>query len=431
MLKKRKEITDEDFYALKIGTMWRYFKGESFAFWMICAYLLFEYFRPQSIYPVIDILPWTQIFIIGAFLGCFLDKSVGWSKSISNKLIVSFFIVILASSVLAYYPSVSFNSLINIYQWVIIYFLIINIVNSERRIFIFICIFLLASFKLSMSLAITWGQRGFSFTSWGLSGPPGFFQNSGELSIQMLIYWPIALAFIKDLQKYTNKLKYAFLMLMPITAIMVILGASSRGAQLALIVQLLVMYHRTIFRPKVLFLASTLFLMLWTILPDEQKSRFEQIGEDKSSIQRVLYWENGLEMLNEHPFFGVGYYNYIPYYQMHYPEDMLYSIAQLPHNIFIQVGTDSGYIGLFIYLCLMLFCFNSVRKANRDNERECQIFGSLPNALSYGLLGFIVAGQFVSVVYYPFFWIQIALIVCVCRRKNTDRRGAHRKNYSL
>lgn len=185
MLRKRKEASIQDFYQLDLGAIWRYFKSETLAFWMICAYLFLEYVRPQSIYPAIDILPWTQIAVLGALVGCFLDKSVRWASSSINVWLSLFFVVILLSSFFAYWPDVSYSQLKNLYTWIIIYFLIINIINTERRLFIFLCIFLIASFKLSLSLSIKWAERGFSFTDWGLKGPPGFFENSGELAIQM------------------------------------------------------------------------------------------------------------------------------------------------------------------------------------------------------------------------------------------------------
>ncbi|PSF04862.1 hypothetical protein C7H09_17715 [Marinobacter fuscus] len=419
MRKKAREITDEDFYALNIKKMWQYFKGESFAFWMICAYLGFEYVRPQSIIPAIDILPWTQLVVIGAILGCFTDKTVRWVSSSVNVLLILFLLIILLSSVLAYFPSASYRNLDKYYLWVVIYFLIINIVNTRKRFFIFICIFLVASFKISFSLALTWAQRGFSFTSWGLSGPPGFFQNSGELAIQMLVFWPIAWAFAHSLKPYVSKWWYRALMLMPITAIMVILGASSRGGQLALIVQLLVMNHRAVFRPKVLISMAVAFSLIWTFLPDEQKERFQSMGEDKTSRQRLLYWENGIDMIKENPLLGVGYFNFVPYFAMYYPEDVIVSKVELPHNIFIQVGTDAGVIGFSVFLLLLLTAYRKSAKFKPDGcTKEVALVGKFTNL---SLTGFIIAGQFVTVTYYPFLWIHLALLVSMMNSFNKSR----------
>lgn len=410
MRKKVKEIADEDFYSLKARMIWRYFKGESFAFWMICAYLFFEYVRPQSIYPAIDFLPWTQLTVIGALLGCFADRTVRWVSSSVNVLLILFFVVILLSSVFAYFPSVSYAKLENYYLWVIIYFLIINIVNTRKRFFIFLCIFLVASFKLSLSLALTWAKRGFSFTDWGLSGPPGFFQNSGELAIQMLVFWPIAWAFAHSMKPYVSKSWYWLLMLMPITAIMVILGASSRGGQIALVAQLIVMNYRIVLKPKVLVSCAVSIFLIWTFLPDEQKERFESIGEDRTSRQRILYLENGVEMIKDNPILGVGYFNFAPYFARYYPDDLLVGRAELPHNIFIQIGTDTGFLGISIFIIILIV---AIRKARKLETRSHSYIKNIGSALNLSLLGFVIAGQFVTVAYYPFLWIHLSLLVAL------------------
>ncbi|MBW7470064.1 O-antigen ligase family protein [Marinobacter sp. M216] len=446
MIKKRKEVSLQEFYQLNIGAMWRYFRTETLAFWMICAYLFLEYVRPQSIYPFLNFLPWTQLAVLGAFIGCFNDKSVKWVSSPINIWLVLFFVIIVLSSAFAYWPSFAFERLENFYTWFIIYFLIINIVNTEKRFFIFICIFFLATFKLSLSLSITWAKRGFAFTDWGLSGPPGFFQNSGELAIQMLVFWPLAWAFALYLKPHISKAKYFILLLMPFTAMMVVLGASSRGAQLALLVQLIVLNSRSLFKPKVLVSCAVVLSILWAVLPQEQKDRFQVAGDDRTSIQRLLYWENGIDMMNNHPGLGVGYFNYVPFYERAYYEDMLYDFAELPHNIFIQVGADLGYPALVLYLIMISYALFKTRKVGKvlKKNAESSFFTTIFSYLNLSLIGFVVAGQFVSVVYYPFLWIHFALFVCACnivfsevlvpsrRKKKIHRlgRGAEGKELS-
>jgi len=422
VLRKRHAVTDEDFYSLRVGPIWRHFKSESFAFWMVCAYLFLEYVRPQSIYPFIDFLPWTQLVVMGAILGCFTDKTVKWVSSPINVLLIVFLLLVFISSYLAYFPGVSYDNLDRYYLWVVIYFIIINIVNTKRRFFIFICIFLVASFKLSLSLSLIWARRGFSFTDWGLMGPPGFFQNSGELAIQMLVFWPIAWAFAHSVKPYVSRRWYLALMLMPITGIMVILGASSRGAQLALVCQLLVMNYRYVFKPKVLISIGLAAILLWTFLPEEQKQRFETMGEDGTSKQRLLYWENGMEMIRDNPVLGVGYFNFAPYFERYYPEDVLLGKAELPHNIFIQIGTDTGLLGLAVFSGFLLVAYRLGRRFRAEGCEERELL--IGRCANLSLLGFVIAGQFVTVAYYPFLWIHLALIVAL---NNSFKSGNKRR----
>lgn len=390
--------------------MWRYFKGEKFSFWMICFYLFFEYFRPQSIYPAINIISWAQWFLMLALVGTFFDKSIRWVSSPINKLLGLFAIVIFASSLNAYYPEISKKYYIDFYSWVVVYFLIINIINTKQRFYIFIIIFVICAAKISIGTSTVFALRGFAFTDWGLRGPPGYFTNSGELSILMLTFFPVAYLFYQLLKNRVGKLEKVIMLLFCVTPILTVLGASSRGAQIALVIQLVIMFRKSIFKIKPLIALFLLGCLLYNILPDKQISRFETIGEDKTSQQRLLYWEHGLEMIQKHPFLGVGYFNFPLYYETHYPEDMLYEKAQVPHNIFIQVGTDAGWLGLIPFIMLLILPFWTSRKLIKLKDTEEFVITAI-NGVLYGLLGFIIAGQFVTVAYYPFLWIGLAFIV--------------------
>lgn len=400
----------DNLYAFRIKALWEQFWKEGFAFWMICGYLFFEYVRPQSIYPSIDILPWSFLCIILAAIGLIFDPKKMWARDPVNKWLVAFVVVTLVSSFNAYWPNVSYANLDFVYTWVIIYFLIINIVNTPTRFYIFLLLFCLASFKLSFHGAYVWTSRGFGFSSWGITGPPGFFRNSGELSIQMLIFFPIAFYLYQNLRSKVRVWEKLVLLLFFVTPVMTILGASSRGAQLALLVQCSIMFYRKIFRVKVIIGVIVFGFLVITFLPEEQKARFETMGDDKTSEQRLLYWKAGIEMIKEHPALGIGYWNFIPYFESYYSEDMLYKHAELPHNIFIQVATDSGLIGLTIYMfVLMRFTY----RKEKLEPPEDSVYNAARKGIPIGIVGFVIAGQFVSVAYYPFIWIGVSMWVAL------------------
>jgi hypothetical protein len=69
-----------ELYKLELKTWWAFFKGESFAFKMICGYLFVEYVRPQSILPWLDFLPWAQVFVLGALFGLLMDQDKKMGK---------------------------------------------------------------------------------------------------------------------------------------------------------------------------------------------------------------------------------------------------------------------------------------------------------------------------------------------------------------
>jgi O-antigen ligase len=296
------------------------------------------------------------------------------------------------------------------YSWVIIYFLITKIINSKERFYIFLLIFVLAAGKIAFGTSKSWVFRGFSFTTWGLMGPKGYFQNSGELAILMLMLFPLAFYLYFHLKGKVKTWEKILLALFWICPILTILGASSRGAQVALVIQLAFMFRKNLFQIKPLIGIIILCTSIYYLLPQEQKDRFSSAGDDKTSQQRLLYWENGWEMMKDYPFTGVGFFNFIPYYERHYSSDMLYPSAQLPHNIFIQVGTDAGFIAIFFFVLLLMYSLWVAATLAR-NKKFDPLDRAIAAGLGYGILGFIIAGQFVTVTYYPFFWIHLSFVV--------------------
>ncbi len=406
----------EDFYAFKIGPMWQYFKSQHFSFWMICCYLFFEFVRPQALIPAIDFLPWAQLFLVGSLAGAIMDPSVKWVSSPANKWIILFLITICISILTAHYPEVSKKHFMDFFGWFVIYFLIINIVNTKERFYIFIIIFLFAAGKIALGTSKSWVFRGFSFTSWGLMGPKGYFQNSGELSILMLMLFPLAFYLYQAHKNSVKSWEKWLLMLFWVCPILTILGASSRGSQIALVCELLIMFRRGVVKPKLLIGVVLLSMSLFYLLPAEQKERFSKTGDDKTSQQRILYWGHGWEMLKENPWTGVGFFNFSPYYEDHFSSDMLYERAELPHNIFIQVGTDAGFIAVSIFAILILYCMIAPLKiiaSNSYNNDNNNHINAIAAGLGFGVFGFFIAGQFVTVSYYPFLWIHLAFIVAL------------------
>ena len=407
------ETDIEDYYAVKIGSLWHGFKQEHISFWALCAYFFFEYVRPQSIYPAIDVIPWSQTLLIIAFTAVFFDKSVKWVSNVENKLITLFFIVIILSGFFAFSPSVAWDNWTFFFNWFLVYFLVINILNTEKRLFVFLLLFLFFSFKMSQSGAVTWALRGFSFASWGLVGAGAWFRNSGEFAIQMLILLSLSSAFVFALKDKWGRYKKWFLYLIPITAMLSIIGSSSRGAQLALIIICVSILLKSKQRIKAIVAITITILAVSYFLPEEQIQRFRDMGQDDTSLQRMAYWDLGLEIMNDHPILGVGYYNWQVYGRFKYPDGVgPIGVVEKAHNIYFQVGAELGYTGLIIFIIMFISLFRinaKTRKAAVICENNFLYY--LTYGLDAGLIGYLIAGIFVTVFFYPFYWVQMALIV--------------------
>lgn len=410
-------VVDDRFFeiASSVRNLWTGLLRESFSFWMLCGYLVVEYVRPQSIMPSLDFLPWGKVALLLAMVGLLLEKKARFVSDPANLLMTIFLFTLVASSTLAVYPDVSWDHWFNFFGWYVIYFLVVNILTNERRFVIFLVLFLLASFKLSFFGARTWAFRGFSFTNWGIMGPSGPFQNSGELSVQMLMFGPVAYQYALYLRPHVSRAAFLALLFVPFTAAMTVIGASSRGAQLALAYQSYRVLLKRRLTLRSLVAAGAVVALVIALFPQEQIDRFRSAGDDTTSMQRILYWKRGAEMIAENPVLGVGYFNFPQYFADHYPGDVLVGVAQLPHNILIQIGTDAGFLGLTLFAALVIRNFQCCRRIQKATAQapEAMFATSIAKGLSVSLWGFLIAGQFVTIAYYPFFWINLALSVAL------------------
>ena len=440
---KNRPVDISDLYTMKVGSLWSAFKKENVSLWMLCIYFFFEYVRPQTLYPVLDVLPWAQLFLLASLISAFFDQSVRWVGNIENRMLICFAVIVIISGFFAFRPSVSLDDWAVLGGWIIVYFLVINVVNTERRMFLFLLAYCLFNLKMSQHGAVSWAMRGFSFASYGLIGAPGWFRNSGEYAIQMLIYGPLAVVIVVSLKDYWGRYKKWLFYAFAATGYMAVIGASSRGAQIALAVAGIWFLLKQKNGFKGLLLIIFIAMALYYLMPEEQIQRFSEMGDDKNSLQRLAYWEFALQdIIPKYPVLGVGYYNWRPYLLYAVPEGLgPYQIVEVSHNIYIQAASELGITGLVGFLLLITFAFvNNARTRKISKHFENRLLFNLSYGLDAGLIGFLVAGSFVTVLYYPFFWIQIAMIVMlnnVARQKymllnpRVVGRGLKRSKYPV
>lgn len=415
-------------YTLSPKALWAQFRREHFAFWMLCFYLMLQYFDPAKIYTHLDVLPWDKITLGLTVLAWPMDPHRRWVRDATNVWMTLFLIVTIVASAFAVYPAISWSHWFDFLGWYVIYFLIINMVTTGERYFIFLGIFLLANFKLSFFGARTWAARGFGFTSWGLVGPPGYFNNSSDFSSEMLMFAPIAFELALFIKPFARRVTYWFVMLGAITGAMSVLGASSRGSQVALAFEGLWIALQRKLRVSILIGIVLLAAVGYALLPAAEKARFVDVGKDNTSIQRLDYWKAGLRMIEEHPILGVGYFNFAPEYAAHSQFKLWHGKAQLPHNIFIQVGTDAGLIGIGVFLMLIyrnLKVAKDIRRMCAENKEAPAFASGVARGLAITTWGFVIAGQFNTVAYYPFLWMNLALAVSLASivRNSAEERA--------
>jgi O-antigen ligase len=414
-LRNNTNIDIKDFYEIKISSLWSGFKQETKVFWFLCFYFFMEYVRPQAIYPVIDIIPWAQIALIFALGAALFDKNIKWVSNPENKLVFIFFFIVILSSSFAFNPAYSWKNIDVVINWLVLYYLIITIINTEKKFFLFMILFLLVNFKMSQHGFRTFAMRGFSFTSWGTGGAPGWFQNSGEFGIQMTIFVPIVTAFILPLRASWSRIKKIFFYLMPITGIFSIAASSSRGAQLAICAVGIWFILKSRAGIKAVLGIAIAGWLLYSILPPEMFDRYDTMGKDDTSLERLSHWKFGMDVIHEYPYLGIGYNNWLDYCNFANPEGLEpKNRCRLAHNTYIETASEIGIPAFIIMIIMILLLFWINLKTRKQAKRTKNNFlFYMSHGLDGGLVGYLVSSFFISVLFYPFIWVQLAITVAL------------------
>ena len=398
-------------YALKLAAIWDFAKAQPLSFWLVCAYAFFEYVRPQQIYPVLDVLPYSKVIVALGMLTLLMERK-RWRFGWAETLLGVFSLIVVLSCFMAVWPAYAFAHVSDYLSWVVIFLLIVHSVDTEGRFLVFMSLFLLYSFKMSQSATRSWASDGFAFRGWGSAGAPGWFGNSGELGIQLCIFLALTLALLSGLAPRLSKMWRVILWIAIIIGGISIVSTSSRGAELAGAFVILWAVVKSRRRFRMMIAALVLGITVAAILPPEQLDRFRTVGDDPTSISRKQYWQEGLDIMAEYPVLGIGYSNWAPYHVVHY------GFVALPHNIFIEAGAQLGYTGLVslasLIICTLRYNADTRRVAMRRGDAG-RFVHEMAHGLDAALVAFLVAGFFVTVLFYPFFWVNFGMTVALNR----------------
>lgn len=403
----------EGLYALRIRELVRSAFRQPVSFWLVCIYLVLEYVRPQAIYTWMDVLPWARIVLIATPIAILIEGKSLVPRSIITWALGLFSIAVTVSIVWGLDPSVGWEKYPIYLTWVLAYLIIASTAITEARFFLFLLLFLLASFKMGQHGVQSFVAGGFGFSSWGATGAPGWFHNSGEFGIQMCIFFPMSLYFVGALRDRWGKGKLMLLAAFPASAVISIVASSSRGALVGLAAVGLWALLRSRHRFRGLVGLSLLAAAVWFILPAEQKDRLAAMGDDGTSQNRLTYWEDGLQTMQRFPITGIGYEGWPGYYRA-----LRGQRGGLLHNIFLQAGAELGYFGLGALILMVGTTFvvtARIRRRARQIGPRARFHELAARGLDGAMIGFLVSGSFVTVLYYPYLWFALGMTAALER----------------
>ena len=399
--------------------IWSAIKQEKFVFYVTCIYLVFEYNRLHVIYPVLNIIPWGSIFILFGLLLMLLDRDSKIPSLSSYFPLILFSISVLLSTVYSISPDYSLSTLSIFYVWIFVILLLTSVITTKRRMLLFIVVYFLVNLKMAQHGFRSWAGNGFGYSSWGVTGSPGWFQNSGEFSMQMAMFLPMVLAFlIVFRKKWSLGIRCIFYILIILT-VGSIIACGSRGGVLGLFsvtIWYLLFFNRHIKSIVVIIIS---ILLIYTIMPSDFKDRFSNIGKDPTSVSRLTYYTISKEVVSQNPLTGIGHNCWQLWVLQNRPELVSFSNngsvkVEVVHNTYLEAATEVGLLGAMSYFLMLLFIYKTNHYSIKvSNKVKSDFISATAKGLNGSLIVYLANSYFMSVLYYPYIWILYALTVCV------------------
>jgi putative inorganic carbon (HCO3(-)) transporter len=179
-------------------------------------------------------------------------------------------------------------------------------------------------------------------------------------------------------------------------------------------------------------LALGLVFWLSAFAPQNAVKRITDFGPSGSG--RSDLWTIGLRMVEDKPVTGVGAGNF-PVSSVHYllepgtivRDEFIVDVPKETHNIFLQVLSELGVVGLALFLAIVAYCMASALDAARAFARaRAHVMEMLSRGIVLGLVALLIASAFTTELYSKQLYLLLATgpaLRAMARRRETEARA--------
>jgi len=215
-----------------------------------------------------------------------------------------------------------------------------------------------------------------------------------------------------------------------VVGIVVILMTGSRGGFIALgivVLMLLFMPSKIIkMSYKITAAALTLVVVIYagSVIDITRLETIKQIGEDYNVIDetgRMEIWKKGVRLMLSNPLTGVGVSCFGKAIGEERRTRGLQEIWQSPHNSLVQIGVETGIVGLILFVLISINAFRIFRNTKRMGSAEQMM--RIGEMAKIGFTGHIAASMFLSQAYSIYWVFYIVLSASLWNLHISDKKA--------
>ncbi|MDZ4856737.1 MAG: O-antigen ligase family protein [Nitrospirota bacterium] len=388
-------------------------------FYLVLAYLFFEFGRPQELVPGLRLIPFGTGLSVLILLNVLMSGKVDFSR-LQTKLWLTLLAVMAIHVPIAvnnYWALMTFKDMVLMYC---VYLGVITFVNSTEKMMTLMKLWIgLHGFLAVMGIAK--GGRGIG--AW--MGDENDFCMVMDMAVPFGYFLLFSSTGVRQKMKYVGFLG-AF--------ILAAMASLSRGGFFGLAAVGAYCWYRSPKKLNALIVVIVAVLFMLVLAPEKYWDEIASSTSDQTmaigtGAARLYTWGIGMDMFYANPIIGVGQSNF-PWTFGIYEGDQNFlgrSIGgRQAHSAWVTLISELGLAGIVIIGTMLVWCYKDLkivraRFAPPDSrQRHVQTVRSgedvrayLARAMEGSIIGFIVSGVFISTLWYPSLWVMMAFIVAL------------------
>jgi putative inorganic carbon (HCO3(-)) transporter len=358
-------------------------------------------------------LPVALLIVIATLLGMLFSKEPKHLPLNSLTVTLLLFVAWMSITfVFALYPDLAYPQWVKIIKIMFMVFVGMMLLNSRYHLHALL-------WAIVVSLAF-YGIKGGIFTlstggAFRVYGPPeSEVADNNAISFALVMMLPLMYYLSSSIQGHREKLVrwgwYASMVLSTFS----ILASHSRGAFLALGAMTIFLWLKSKKKLPLGIVIALAIPLLIGFMPEEWSARMSTIQtyeEDASSMGRINTWWMAFNLAKDHPILGGGFQIYEPAsFALWAPNPTDIHAA---HSIYFAALGEHGYVGLSLFLTLLLLFWRSGSAVIRMSKRSSELTWAmnLAQMLQVSIIGYAVGGAFLSVLYFDVLYYIIMCMV--------------------
>jgi putative inorganic carbon (hco3(-)) transporter len=341
-------------------------RGISKPFLGLLALLVIYVVQPGEIYPVLAPLHLERVLAV-VVLASFFFHGNKFKFPPVTKWFLGLYGAMILSIPLAFWVGNSIQHCIQFLEIVTFHLLIVALLDDPKRFRQFTTTWVALIGWLagtSMFLYMT----GVQIHTMGIDRAEGLTSSGGDpnsLGITLVTAMPLEfLLMIKGNGKWTKLLALGVFLI----SVTTIISTGSRTSFFAFVLFLLLVVFSDRKRLKFLPILVVLAPLVWLIIPQQYKARYETVDNlknDDSYQNRVLSWEGGIQMFLSNPITGIGPNNYTPANgEKYWPGKPRHWLDA--HSLFFKLIAELGLVGVVAFTGYLVTLFRTNARILRE-----------------------------------------------------------------